>query len=140
MTGRVTGCRRFWSGLLIAALLLVLSAQVNAVEDDDFLRAIEMEAEKVGQARQPVPHPQQDNVLPASPVAALAEKATSGTGLAPGLSMDAFEQLLADKYAGSSVFYRKLSLRQQEEIYDAYLSGMSIKEIRKKIVQRYLNR
>jgi hypothetical protein len=73
-------------------------------------------------------------------VAALAEKATSGTGLAPGLSMDAFEQLLADKYAGSSVFYRKLSLRQQEEIYDAYLSGMSIKEIRKKIVQRYLNR
>lgn len=108
------------------ALLLgvfVMSFSVCAAEDDDYLKALTQEADKV------------DNLAaPGNGVAA------ETGGVRGGVSRQAFESELKQKYAGSAVFYGKLSAATQEEIFLEYRSGASISELRKKIMDRFLHR
>lgn len=94
---------------------IVISFSVNGAEEDDYLSALKAEASKVG--------------VPAT-----------GGSAGDRLSRESFENELKDRYAGSAVFYSKLDAANQEEIYQEYLSGATISELRKKIMDRFLHR
>ncbi|MCW8908921.1 MAG: hypothetical protein OQL28_16900 [Sedimenticola sp.] len=108
-------------GLLFG--VFVMSFSVSAAEDDDYLKALSQEADKVG------------NTVTTEDAAASATAGARG-----GVSRQLFETELKEKYAGSAVFYSKLPSATQEEIFLEYRSGASIAELRKKIMDRFLHR
>ena len=101
--------------------VFVMSFSVSAAGDDDYLKALTQEADKVGRT---------DNT----------ESSTTGSGPQNDASRQLFESELKEKYAGSAVFYSKLPPATQEEIFLEYRSGASIAELRKKIMDRFLHR
>ena len=126
---------RFYLFLLIAVFVTPFS--VYAAGDDDYLKAIEMETEKVerkaedddGNGSQP--SGMRDSVDP---------RIGGGDGFSSGLSLEEFEAELSEKYTGGAVFYKKLPRRNQEEVYQEYANGASYDQVRKKIMDRYLGR
>ena len=70
---------------------------------------------------------------------------TEGESLAPSPDFDEdltwveFEEELKSRFLGSFTFYKKLPQHSREEIYHGYLKGNAIKEIRKKVMNRYLH-
>ena len=115
--------------VLLSAALLLVPSWVGA-QSDDYLRAIEQETQKLDG---------DSGGDPATPPTADAQRRT-GRGFSPGLSMERFGEELAERYIGSSVFYRKLSRRYREEVYAEYLDGASIDEVRELIMGLYLRR
>ncbi|MES9883890.1 MAG: hypothetical protein ABW185_23815, partial [Sedimenticola sp.] len=115
----------------LAVICSLLSFTLSAAEEDDYLSEINMEGEKVGKRTSVSPYSGGD-----APVAARR----AGLGFTPGMSIDAFVVYLEETYAGSAVFYKKLELWSQEEIYEAYAGGASYAEVRKKIMDRFLKR
>lgn len=99
----------------------VLTLPAASAADDDYLRAIDSEADKVG---------------------AQAPAGQVSYALAPGvtkrMSREQFETALHDGYTGTFEFYRKLADRSREEIYEDYRRGASIRDVRKKIIDRLL--
>jgi len=112
-------CRLMSLGLLCG--VFVMSFSVSAAEDDDYLKALTQEADKVGKT-------------------VATESGGSGSGVQGDASRQSFESELKEKYAGSAVFYSKLPPATQEEIFLEYRSGASIAELRKKIMDRFLHR
>lgn len=111
--------------LLVLGLLFgvfVMSFSVCAAEDDDYLKALTQEADKVGSS------------------GAAGSGVATTDGAQGGVSRQAFESELKQKYAGSAVFYSKLPPATQEEIFLEYQSGASISQLRKKIMDRFLHR
>ncbi|MEW8395104.1 MAG: hypothetical protein AB2707_02980 [Candidatus Thiodiazotropha sp.] len=64
---------------------------------------------------------------------------TAGDEETDGPSLQAFEEDLKARYMGSFTFYKKLPRRSREEVFEEYKGGASIDEIRKKIMDRFLN-
>ena len=100
--------------ILIVAMLFTIPGWASA---DALLDALEAEAEKV--------------------------EPTGGTGEGGILDSDevareSFEEMLDTRYHGSYIFYEKLPDRMQIEIYQDYVSGVGINELRSKIINRYL--
>ncbi|WP_275097411.1 hypothetical protein [Sedimenticola hydrogenitrophicus] len=94
---------------------------VMAAGEDDYLSALHQEVDKVdGGVDKP--------------------RGAGGEAADSRLSRESFESELKEKYAGSAVFYGKLTPGSQEEIYQEYQSGASISELRKKIMDRFLHR
>mgnify|MGYP006921591418 CR=1 FL=1 len=112
-------CRAISLGLLCG--VFVISFSVSAAEDDDYLKALTQEADKVGRT-------------------VATESGGAGAGAQGEASRQVFESELKEKYAGSAVFYSKLPPATQEEIFLEYRSGASIAELRKKIMDRFLHR
>ncbi|MBL3529215.1 MAG: hypothetical protein JMN27_16395 [gamma proteobacterium endosymbiont of Lamellibrachia anaximandri] len=108
---------------LFFLMLVFVSGLATAEDEDDaFLSAIAEEAKKVEQR---------------GDVDGQSEQAPLEDG---GPTQKEFEANLKSRYLGSFTFYRKLPGRSQEEIYLDYKSGVSIGEIRKKIMDRFLHR
>lgn len=131
------GCRlRLMAPMMGSLLLIGVASQPYASEEDDYLKAIEMETEKVeSSAGSAAPGRRAKGPGTAN------DKAVRGNGgLSPGLPQDEFERQLAASYAGSGLFYRKLARSEQEEIYEEYMGGATIDQIRQKIMDRFLNR
>ena len=111
--------------LFIFLLLgIVNSVAVLAAEDDDYLKAIEMEIDKVD----------------AKPSGGGAASEAAGKGFSSGMTIEEFEEELATKYTGTARFYEKLPRRTQQEIYQEYKDGASISEVRTKVMNRFLRR
>ena len=53
------------------------------------------------------------------------------------VSLEDFEQLLKSRYRGSFSFYSKLSTRSRQEVYEYYVNGASVAEVRRKIMNRF---
>lgn len=105
--------------------------------EDDYLSLIEMETEKVetrGLA------PASDATVKERPSVAKKSGSTGAGELSSNLSIEEFGQQLDSRLTGSAVFYRKLSRRDQEAIYQQYLDGAPVVEVRKKIMDRFLKR
>ncbi len=100
--------------------LLVLT-QISVAEEDPYLSAISIEAEKVESAE----------------ITTSDEAGKIETGDGP--SLQAFEDDLKTRYMGSFTFYKKLPRRSREEVFEEYKAGASIDEIREKIMDRFLN-
>lgn len=109
---KISGSR--WT-TLAAGWMACVSAL--AAGEDDYLKQIQSEAAKV----------EQD---PVSAPPALDEGEAD---------IAAFEKALEKHYRGSYLFYKKLPRRSREEIFAEYAKGASITDIRKKIMNRFLN-
>ena len=114
---------------LVLFLCLCASGAAFAA-DDDYLKAIEAESSKLESRNQDVGPEQQD--VTAAPQADAAVATTD--------VRDKFEKILDQKYHGSYVFYTKLPERSQQEIVNDYKQGTPFTEIRKKIIDRFLQR
>jgi hypothetical protein len=118
----------FWVGT-------VNSVTVSAAGEDDYLKAIEMETEKVERKSANM---ELSSLQEAAPTE--RPRGPAGEGFSSELTLAEFEQELADKYTGTARFYQKLPRRTQEEVYQEYLKGASISEVRTKIMNRFLHR
>ena len=112
---------RIFGQLTVAMVLLAVSALCAVAEEDPYLSAISQEAEKVE--------------TPSSP----APTEAGGPAAQDGLNLQSFEEDLKARYKGSYTFYQKLPRRSREEVFQEYRDGASIDEIRKKIMDRFLN-
>ncbi|MEW8026988.1 MAG: hypothetical protein AB2792_04595 [Candidatus Thiodiazotropha sp.] len=107
---------------VFALFAMLLFAQLTVAEEDPYLSAISSEAEKVE-----------------STETTTGSEADEMGGAVDGPSLKAFEDDLKASYMGSFTFYKKLSRRSREEVFEEYKGGASIDEIRKKIMDRFLN-
>lgn len=121
---------RNWVFLLFGGAV-VLGACGPAWSADDYLSELESEATKV-EAREIEPTEGKVEV-----VAPPAHKARSAEA-ARSIDRAAFEELLKKHYLGTYRFYKKLSERSREEIFEQYRGGVEIGVIRNKIVTRLL--
>ncbi|MCW8890519.1 MAG: hypothetical protein OQL20_07665 [Sedimenticola sp.] len=109
--------------LVLFLSVFVIPFSLAVAEDDDYLSALNQEAQKVG----------------AKATGTGTTGRTDGSGMS-SISREAFEAELKEKYAGSAVFYSKLPPGSQEEIFLEYQDGATIAELRKKIMDRFLHR
>jgi len=124
---------RFWGkarGIFFCGLTTLVFWQNPAYSADDYLSELDAEVQKVdtrsigdegAQARRveiPV-KPEKDRL---------------------SASRDRFEALLKKKYLGTFGFYKKLPERTREEIFLEYNMGAPITAVRKKIIDRLLQR
>jgi len=108
-----------WLALSLFFLAIVGSALADS--DDDYLEAIEVEASKVGAA------------------SATAGSFPDPSGASPSSAMQAFEQQLQDRFAGTYLFYMRLSPGSKEEIFRQFKGGAPIEDVRRTIMARFLN-
>jgi hypothetical protein len=112
-------------------MLLCLSASgAGFAADDDYLKALEIESSKLETRNQEGGTEQQDKT---------ASTQENNEAAKPDVR-DKFEKILDEKYHGSYVFYSKLPERSRQEIVNDYEQGMSFTDVRKKIIDRFLQR
>jgi len=128
----VSSIRRDWR-LAAAALFCASLWIVPLPAASDYLSDLDAEVKKV-EARQI------DGEAGTSTVEAPAEISTESGAAREGASRDAFEELLQQNYLGTYGFYKKLPERSRQEIYIDYREGAPMSEVRKKIIDRLLQR
>ncbi len=101
--------------------MLVLSASAVGAAEDDYLRAVEEEAQRVEM-------PRIEN-----------EAATSSDEAEVRGSRADFEAELK-QYRGTYSFYQALMEKDKAEVYKAYREGASFSRLRRMIISRKLNR
>jgi len=122
--------------LLVSSLCLLL-VSLPALSADDYLSELDAEVKKV-EARQIDGEAGEVSVqAPAEVSTAASEKRSGGSATA---SRESFESLLKKNYLGTFGFYKKLPERSRQEIYAEYRDGAPISEVRKKIIDRLLQR
>jgi len=121
------------AGWLPALLLMGCTLAGGALAADDYLSELDAEAKKV-EARSI------DGEAGTSTVEAPAEIGGSTGGGRSGASRERFESLLRQKYLGTFGFYKKLPERSRQEIFIDYRDGAPMAEVRKKIIDRLLQR
>ena len=119
--------------LASAALCALLATSAAPLFAEDYLSELDAEVKKV-EARQI------DGEAGTSSVVAPAEVPTDSGQQREGASRDAFEALLKQNYLGTFGFYKKLPERSRQEIYIDYRDGAPMSEVRKKIIDRLLQR
>jgi len=100
----------------------------STLAQDDYLKALEAEASKLS----PGATAQGGESAGNNP----ASTATAGQGV----TFEQFETLLQDNYRGTYVFYKELPSHTREEMFVEYQRGVSIRDLRDKIMDRYLQR
>ena len=113
---------QFSKPLLFAIACGLLQTGALTAAEDDFLSAIEAESQKVDSRQE-----------------ADEQKTTSDTQV-DAEARDKFETVLAKQYQGSFKFYSKLPERSRQEIVQEYERGTSMVKIRKKIIDRFMQR
>jgi hypothetical protein len=108
-----------------------------ALSADDYLSELDAEVKKV-EARKIDGEAGEVSVqTPAEVSTAASQKRADGSATA---SRESFESLLKKNYLGTFGFYKKLPERSRQEIYAEYRDGAPISEVRKKIIDRLLQR
>jgi hypothetical protein len=122
--------------LLVPSLSLYLMS-LPALSADDYLSELDAEVKKV-EARKIDGEAGEVSVqTPAEVSTAASQKRADGSATA---SRESFESLLKKNYLGTFGFYKKLPERSRQEIYAEYRDGAPISEVRKKIIDRLLQR
>ena len=116
--GYKSTCKPITALLRYLLIATVLSVGVGSLGADELLDTLEAEADKVEPGA----------------VGATVEGILDSDEVA----RESFEEMLDSRYHGSFIFYQKLPDRMQLEIYQDYVSGVGINELRSKIINRYL--
>ena len=125
-----------FSGVFPVATLLALAlglASLPAVSADDYESLLDAEVKKV-EARKI------DGESGTNTVESPAEMPSGAKTGHVGASRDEFEGLLKKKYLGTFGFYKKLPERSRQEIFAEYSAGAPVSKVRKKIIDRLLQR
>jgi hypothetical protein len=112
----------------VAGLALCLFPGVATHAADDYLSAIEAEADDTGI---------DSGSISAAAVSEVkkARHAPASKEIEAGLSFDEFEETLGTSYSGSNSLYLKLSRGQRTKIYEFYQSDNRISSVREEIVR-----
>ena len=105
--------------------VVLLSAPVLAA-DDDYLKSLEAESEKVDPGASTIQT--ESNTVPSSSRRITDEKRAE------------FELYLQENQKGTHAFYSSLSPQAREEILKAYADGATDEDIRVMVINRKLNR
>ena len=108
-----------------ASLLAVVTVQAQ----DDYLKQLEAEAEKIA--------PTQGDSGGGTASGGSPATAQSGAG---AVSESAFESLLETQYRGTYAIFKQLPVSTREEIYNRFVKGADMATVRELIVERYLSR
>ena len=115
--------------LLVFVLYLSVSGTVFGA-DDDYLKALEAESSKLEPGKLDAGQGEQNEV--------------AGQQMDSDIEMSdvrvKFEQILSEKYHGSYTFYSKLPERSRQEIVKDYQQGKPFVQIRKIIIDRFMQR
>ena len=121
--------RSMAAGLLLGSCVFA-GAGVAA---DEYLSELDAEAAKVEARRI-------DGEAGTNTVEAPAEVAPPAFAERDGATRDVFESLLKSKYLGTFGFYKKLPERSRQEIFLEYQHGAAMADVRRKIIDRLLQR
>ncbi len=124
-------------GALLACLFFLAGGSAAFAQDDDYLSAIEAEAESLDSgAAAAAPES-------TSPAPATSRSAVIGGGaekLPEGLDFEHFEEILRAKYLGSYMFYSKLSDAGRRAAFDAYRESNDVSRLRRSIIRLFTKR
>ena len=113
---------------VVTGLMLCLCPGMAAYAADDYLSALEAEADDTGVVSGSV-----------SSTAASEEKkarhAPASKVIDAGLSFDEFEEILDTSYSGSNFLYVKLSKGKRKSVYKVYQRDNRISSVREEIVR-----
>lgn len=119
---------------LLYGLLGLVLISTSAYAADDYLSALDQEVQKV-EARKI------DGEAGVNEVESAAQVEPSDPGVVRSqASREAFEALLKRKYVGTFGFYKKIPERSRQEIFQEYRGGTPMADIRRKIIDRLLQR
>ena len=114
--------------LLLAGVILSACCSAPLFAADDYLNALEVEADNTGAGSQPVTATVSSPVKKAKPVWA-------GKVITGGLSFNDFEETLDSSYSGSNFLYIKLSKSKRNSVYRGYQNDNRISSVREEIVR-----
>jgi hypothetical protein len=114
--------------LLLAGVVLSVCCSAPLFAADDYLSALELEADDTGAVSQPVAATVSSPVKKAKP-------ARAGKVIAEGLSFNDFEETLDSSYSGSNFLYIKLSKSKRNSVYRVYQNDNRISSVREEIVR-----
>ena len=114
--------------LLLAGVILSACCPAPLFAADDYLSALELEADDTGAASQPVAATVSSPVKKAKP-------AWAGKVIAEGLSFNDFQETLDSSYSGSNFLYIKLSKSKRNSVYSFYQNDNRISSVREEIVR-----
>jgi hypothetical protein len=117
------------SRVIVAGLVFWSLAGVPAYADDDYLNALEAEADDTG-TRSDAP------VAAANKQARKVKSSQASEAIKPGLGFEGFEEELGAGYSGSHLLYIKLSKGNRKAVYKFYQGNNRISSIREEIVRR----
>jgi hypothetical protein len=117
------------SRIIVAGLVFWSLARIPAYADDDYLSALEAEADDTG-ARSDAAVATVDK-----PVRKIKSSQASEI-IEPGLGFEEFEEELSAGYSGSHLLYIKLSKGDRKAVYKFYQGNNHISSIREEIVKR----
>ena len=113
---------------VVTGLMLCLCPGMAAYAADDYLSALEAEADDTGVVSGSV----------SSTLASEEKKARHAPAskvIDAGLSFDEFEKMLGASYSGSNFLYIKLSKGQRKSVYKVYQRDNRISPVREEIVR-----
>jgi hypothetical protein len=112
----------------VPAVALCLCPGASVYAADDYLSALEAEADDTGAVSKPV-----------SATVISKEKKTRHAAadkiIEPDLSFDEFEGVLDSRYSGSNFLYVKLSKSKRKSVYRFYQNDNRISSVREEIVR-----
>ena len=113
---------------LVTGLLLCLCPGVAVHAADDYLSAVEAEADDTGTVSDPVSSAvtRQEKKIRHMPASKVLES---------GLSFKEFEEMLDARYSGSNFLYVKLSSGKRKRVYKFYQNDNRISSVREEIVR-----
>ena len=114
--------------LLLAVFSLSACCAAPLFAADDYLNALEAEADDTAAESQPVAATVSAPVRKAKPAGA-------GKVIAAGLSFGEFEEALDSGYSGSNFLYVKLSKGKRKSVYRFYQNDNRISSVREEIVR-----
>ena len=113
---------------LLMGVTLALSLPAPVFAADDYLSALEAEADDTGATGTQV------SAKVSSPVKK-AKHVGAGKVITQGLSFGEFEETLGSSYSGSNFLYTKLSKSKRKRIYKFYQNDNRISSVREEIVR-----
>jgi len=116
------------SKTLLAALAVSVCCPASLFAADDYLSALEAEADNTGARNEPV------SAIISSPVKK-AKPAGASQLITEGLSFSEFEERLDRSYSGSNFLYTKLSKSKRKSVYKFYQNDNRISSLREEIVR-----
>jgi len=113
---------------LVTGLVLCLCPGVAVHAADDYLSAVEAEADDTGTVSDPVSSAvtRQEKKIRHMPASKVLES---------GLSFKEFEEMLDARYSGSNFLYVKLSRGKRKSVYEFYQNDNRISSVREEIVR-----
>ena len=115
--------------LAVAGFFAVSASNCMALTEEEYVKYIDAEASDISEPQASPSNAGEDTVA-----GTLKKKAANG------LSQTEFEQMLKAKAKGTYSFYESLIDKDKAEVFKFYTRGASMRQVRRMIINRKMNR